>query len=233
MPPRELCERSPRASRPRHRRAAPASPTTNCSAPTAPARARPHRNPRASRPRRRRAVVRASAARACSACAMQPRARSRRSRREPRSHGVSQRTVRASPAAACPASPMPRCAATNRIPRWPKPRRLRERRRIQPALLAQQSLLMPRRMSLCIKSQSSSYLSLGGWVRTTNCLGACSCESVSHSIWLSLFSSTDFSQSITRLSRRSQLYTLQWESSPNTTTKPTPLYKNTTINEHK
>ena len=77
--------------------------------------------------------------------------------------------------------------------------------------------------SLCIKSQSSSYLSHGGWVRTTNCLGACSCESVSHSIWLSLFSSTDFSQSITRLSRRSQLYTLQWESSPNTATKPTPL----------
>ena len=74
---------------------------------------------------------------------------------------------------------------------------------------------------------------MGVWVRTTNCLGACSCESVSHSIWLSLFSSTDFSQSITRLSRRSQLYTLQWESSPNTTTKPTPLYKNTTINEHK
>ena len=62
-----------------------------------------------------------------------------------------------------------------------------------------------------------------GWVRTTNCLGACSCESVSHSIWLSLFSSTDFSQSITRRSRRPQLYTLQWESSPNTATKPTPL----------
>ena len=78
-------------------------------------------------------------------------------------------------------------------------------------------------LSLCIKSQSSSYLSHGGWVRTTNCLGACSCESVSHFIWLSLFSSTDFSQSITHLSRRPQLYTLQWESSPNTATKPTPL----------
>ena len=52
-------------------------------------------------------------------------------------------------------------------------------------------------VSLCIKSQSSSYLSHGGWARTTNCLGVCSCESVSHSLWLSLFSSTDFSQSIT------------------------------------
>ena len=62
-----------------------------------------------------------------------------------------------------------------------------------------------------------------GWVRTTNCLGACSCESVSHFIWLSLFSSTDFSQSITHRSRRPQLYTLQWESSPNTATTPTPL----------
>ena len=50
--------------------------------------------------------------------------------------------------------------------------------------------------SLCIKSQSSSYLSHGGWARTTNCLGVCSCESVSHSLWLSLLSHTDFSQSI-------------------------------------
>ena len=52
-------------------------------------------------------------------------------------------------------------------------------------------------VSLCIKSQSSSYLSHGGWARTTNCLGVCSCESVSHSLWLSLLSHTDFSQSIT------------------------------------
>jgi hypothetical protein len=64
-----------------------------------------------------------------------------------------------------------------------------------------------------------------GWVRTTNCLGACSCESVSHSIWLSLFSSTDFSQSITHRSRWPQLeYTLQWESSPSTATNPLPTY---------
>ena len=77
--------------------------------------------------------------------------------------------------------------------------------------------------SLCIKSQSSSYLSQGGWARTTNCLGVYSSESVLHSLWLSLFSHTGFSQSIIRLSRRPQLCTLLWESSPNTATKPTPL----------
>jgi len=67
----------------------------------------------------------------------------------------------------------------------------------------------------------SSYLSYGGLVRTTTCLGACSCESVSHSLWLSLFSSTDFSQSVTQpVSKASTLHVTQWESSPNTATKP-------------
>ena len=86
-------------------------------------------------------------------------------------------------------------------------------------------------MSLCIKSQSSSYLSQGGWARTTNCLGVYSCESVLHSLWLSLFSHTGFSQSIIRLSRRPQLCTLLWESSPNTATKPTPLPSLTNTNK--
>jgi len=85
--------------------------------------------------------------------------------------------------------------------------------------------------SLCIKSQSSSYLSQGGWARTTNCLGVYSCESVLHSLWLSLFSHTGFSQSIIRLSRRPQLCTLLWESSPNTATKPTPLPSSMNTNQ--
>ena len=86
-------------------------------------------------------------------------------------------------------------------------------------------------VSLCIKSQSSSYLSQGGWARTTNCLGVYSCESVLHSLWLSLFSHTGFSQSIIRLSRRPQLCTLLWESSPNTATKPTPLPSSMNTNQ--
>ena len=64
-----------------------------------------------------------------------------------------------------------------------------------------------------------------GLVRTRNCLGACSCESVTFYLTLSVCEHRFLavSHSSCFLSRRPQLYTLQWESSPNTATKPTPL----------